>query len=74
MRICFKAVDDGLGALVGVVQGAEQACDLAAAGGGVDHVKAGVGAQQGVHLAVHAAQAVVVASSSTEARSCPTFW
>ena len=55
-----QAVDDGLGALVGVVQGAEQACDLAAAGGGVDHVKAGVGAQQGVHLAVHAAQAVVV--------------
>ena len=28
--------------------------------GGVDHVKAGVGSQQGVHLAVDAAQAVVV--------------
>ena len=55
-----QAVDDGLGALVGVVQGAEQLCDLAAAGCGVDHIKAGVGAQQAVHLAVHAAQAVVV--------------
>ena len=55
-----QAVNDGLGALIGVVQGAEQLCDLAAAGGGVDHVKAGVGAQQAVHLAVHAAQAVVV--------------
>ena len=55
-----QAVNDGLGALVGVVQGAEQLCNLAAAGGGVDHVKAGVGAQQAVHLAVHAAQAVVV--------------
>ena len=56
----IQAVDDGLGALVGVVQGAEQGCDLAAAGSGVDHVKAGVGSQQGVHLAVDAAQAVVV--------------
>ena len=55
-----QAVDDGLGALVGVVQGAQQACDLAAAGSGVDHIKAGVGSQQSVHLAVHAAQAVVV--------------
>ena len=55
-----QAVDDGLGALVGVVQGAEQGCNLAAAGGGVDHVVAGVGSQQGVHLAVDAAQAVVV--------------
>ena len=55
-----QAVDDGLGALVGVVQSAQQACDLAAAGGSVDHVEAGVGAQQAVHLAVDAAQAVVV--------------
>ena len=55
-----QAVDDGLGALVGVVQSAQQACDLAAAGGRVDHVEAGVGAQQAVHLAVDAAQAVVV--------------
>ena len=38
-----QAVDDGLGALVGVVQGAQQGCDLAAAGSGVDHVVAGVG-------------------------------
>ena len=37
-----------------------RASDLAAAGGGVDHVEAGVGSQQGVHLAVDAAQAVVV--------------
>jgi len=55
-----QAVDDGLGALVGVVQSAQEACDLAAAGGGVDHVEAGIGSQQGVHLAVDAAQAVVV--------------
>ena len=55
-----QAVDDDLGALVGVVQGAQQGCDLAAAGSGVDHVKAGVGAQQAVQLAVDAPQAVVV--------------
>ena len=55
-----QAVDDGLGALVGVVQSAEQGRDGAAAGVLGDHVKAGVGAQQGVHLAVDAAQAGVV--------------
>ena len=50
-----------LGHSVGVVQGAEQLLDFAAAGGGVDwYVKAGVGTQQAVHLAVHAAAIVVM--------------
>ena len=55
-----QAVKDGLGALIGVVQSAQHGCDLAAAGDGVDHVKAGIGAHQSVHLAVDVAQAVVV--------------
>ena len=55
-----QAVEDGLGALIGVVQSAQDGCDLAAAGDGVDHIKAGIGAHQSVHLAVDVAQAVVV--------------
>ena len=55
-----QAVDDGLGALVGVVQSAQQGCDLAAAGSGVDHVKAGIRAELCILLAVDIAQAVEV--------------
>ena len=55
-----QAVDDDLGALIGVVQGAQQSSDLAAALGSVDHVETGIGSQQGVHLTVDTAQAVVV--------------
>jgi len=55
-----QAVDDGLGALVGLVQSAQQGCDLAAAGSGVDHVKAGIRAELCILLAVDIAQAVEV--------------
>ena len=55
-----QAVDDGLGALVGLVQSAQQGCDLAAAGSGVDHVKAGIRAELCILLAVDIAQAVVM--------------
>ena len=41
-----------LGALIGVVQGAQQSSDLAAALCSVDHVETGIGSQQGVHLTV----------------------
>ena len=55
-----QAVDDGLGALVGLIQSAQQSSDLATAGCSIDHIKAGIGAELCILAAVDIAQAVVV--------------